>query len=159
MSTFVTVGNATQPFSRMLASLADVVDELPTEVVVQSGHTPFAHPGCRVEPFLSMDRFEELVSTSTVLIMHAGAGSIIHAVQAGHRPIVMPRRMALDEHVDDHQLELAEALASRGRIAIAHDTDDLRRALKAHRQGETDRASLCRSEAAEAVDRALRSFL
>ena len=42
---------------------------------------------------------------------HAGAGIISAALAAGRKPIVVPRRAALGEHVDDHQHQLASKLA------------------------------------------------
>ena len=81
--------------------------------------------------FVRMDEFERLIQQSSLLIMHAGAGSVIHAVRAERVPIVMPRRAADGEHIDDHQLEFATALASTGHALLARDTAELRRAVYA----------------------------
>jgi UDP-N-acetylglucosamine transferase subunit ALG13 len=78
-----------------------------------------------------MDEFERLIQQSALLIMHAGAGSVIHAVRAERLPIVMPRRAADGEHIDDHQLEFATTLASTGHVLLARDTAELRRAVRA----------------------------
>jgi UDP-N-acetylglucosamine transferase subunit ALG13 len=78
-----------------------------------------------------MDEFERLIQQSSLLIMHAGAGSVIHAVRAERVPIVMPRRAADGEHIDDHQLEFATALASTGHVLLARDTAELRRTVYA----------------------------
>lgn len=130
MSTFVSVGNATQPFHRLLSALEAVTLELPRPIVVQRGVSQAFNPAWETHDFLPMARFEELVASASVLIMHAGAGSIVHAVRAGKRPIVMPRRALLGEHVDGHQLEFAEAMAKAGKVLVAETVDALREAVR-----------------------------
>ncbi len=130
MSTFVTVGNATQPFRRMLDAVAAIARELPQPVFVQSGSTPFQAEGCAGAPFLAMDEFASRVAESTLLITHAGAGSVITAVRAGKVPVVVPRRMRFGEHVDDHQVEFARELAATGRIVVANEAAELLPAVR-----------------------------
>lgn len=125
LSTFVSVGNATQPFTRMLEAVGRLVSQLPQPVVIQRGHTPFENPNCEVLDFVGMERFEALVSSADLLIFHAGAGSVIHAVRAGKIPVVMPRLARYGEHVDDHQVEFAEMLAGQGKVILARDASDL----------------------------------
>ncbi len=129
MSTFVTVGNATQPFSRLLDAVATLVADLPQPVFVQHGSTPFAAEHCTCAAFVPMDEFERRVADADLLIMHAGAGSVLTAVRAGKVPVVMSRQAAHGEHVDDHQVEFARALAGIGRIVRAAEAPDLRTAV------------------------------
>ena len=130
MSTFVSVGNPTQPFRRLLDAVTIIASELPQPVFVQSGSTPFHADGCESEPFLAMGEFENRVARSELLIMHAGAGSVIHAIRAGKVPVVMPRRAPHGEHVDDHQVEFARELARAGRIVVAEEPVDLLRVVR-----------------------------
>lgn len=76
-----------------------------------------------------MEEFIRHVHDADLLIMHAGAGSIMHAVEAGKIPVVMPRRAAFGEHVNDHQVEFAHALAEIGKVVVADAADDLARAV------------------------------
>ena len=65
---------------------------LPGLVVVQSGHNPaFVSRVCEVRPFLKMEEFEARVAAATLVIAHAGAGTVVHALAAGRVPVVMPR--------------------------------------------------------------------
>jgi len=130
LSTFVSVGNANQPFPRLLEAVGRLVSILPHPVVVQRGHTLFECPGCEVVDFVGMERFEELVGSADLLIFHAGAGSVIHAVRIGKIPVVMPRLAMYSEHVNDHQLEFAEILARQGRVILARDADGLEAAVE-----------------------------
>jgi len=137
MSTFVTVGNATQPFERLLRAVEAVTPHLPRPIVVQGGVGSAFHPAWEMHEFLPMEIFERLVAASSVLITHAGAGSVIHAIRAGKRPIVMPRRALLGEHVDGHQLEFAEALGAAGKVVVVEDAESLRKAVtEASPQGQ-----------------------
>jgi UDP-N-acetylglucosamine transferase subunit ALG13 len=104
--------------------------DLPQPIVVQRGSTAFKSPRCEVVDFLDMTRFAEAIATATLVITHAGAGSIIHARQAGKVPVVMPRRQKAGEIIDDHQVELAEALAMAGLIYLANDLAELRKAVE-----------------------------
>lgn len=129
MSTFVAVGNATQPFDRMLKEVAAIVGDLPQPVVVQRGSSRIELADCKVVDFLEMDAFERLVGEAELVIVHAGAGSAIQAIQAGRIPVVMPRRAELGEHVDDHQLEFAHELAQLGKAVVATNTLELQQAI------------------------------
>ena len=117
MSTFVCVGNATQPFRRLLDGVTAIARDLPQPVFVQSGSTPFHAKGCESAPFLNMSEFQSRVDRSKLLIMHAGAGSLITAVRAGKVPVVMARRARYAEHVDDHQIEFARELDRPGALS------------------------------------------
>jgi UDP-N-acetylglucosamine transferase subunit ALG13 len=84
--------------------------------------------------------------------MHAGAGSLIHAIQAGKVPVVMPRRAEEGEHIDDHQMELAHVLEREGRIVVARTPAELRDAVQCARERQT-RWQQGRSETPELVRR------
>ncbi|HSN22225.1 MAG TPA: glycosyltransferase [Usitatibacter sp.] len=130
MTTFVTLGNMNQPFPRLLAGVEALAAELPRPIVAQRGNTPYASQVLELVDFLPPERFAELVRTARVLVMHAGAGSIIHALQAGRTPVVMPRSAALGEAIDDHQAELADAFAREARLFVAHDARGLAAAVR-----------------------------
>ncbi|MGH6838766.1 MAG: glycosyltransferase, partial [Methylocella sp.] len=118
LSTFVSVGNAYQPFTRLIHAVTSIARKLPQPVVVQHGHTPFDSVDCRGVAFLDMRAFESAVSEAEVVVLHAGAGSVIHALSAGKAPVVMARRAEFGEHVDDHQVEFARELARIGRVVV-----------------------------------------
>ncbi len=127
MSTFVSVGNATQPFWRLLEAVAGIATRLPQPVIIQYGAAHgFSAPQCQCVDFMGMEDFARHVTAAEVLILHAGAGSVIHAIRAGKVPVVVPRQAALAEHVDDHQSEFARELLHLGKVVVCRDTGDLR---------------------------------
>jgi UDP-N-acetylglucosamine transferase subunit ALG13 len=131
--TFVTVGNATDGFRRLLDAVERLAGQggLPAPIVVQSGHNPaFVSRHGAVRPFLPMDEFEEHVRRARLVISHAGAGTVLHALAAGRTPVLMPRRARYGELVDDHQAEFVEHLARLGRVIVAWEPADLPAAVR-----------------------------
>jgi len=127
---FATVGShPTFKFERFLRAMESLTDE---DLVVQFGPgKPPANARMAV-PWMS---FAEIVSTMEQaghVVSHAGVGTILCAVQAGHVPVVLPRLQRFSETVDDHQLGLARALADTGGVVLVEDTATL-----ASRIGET----------------------
>ena len=112
---FVTCGSSPVGFTRLMRAL-EVLP--PYELTVQ--HGPVACPPCATGyDFLPFGRIVELMQEADLVVSHAGVGSIMCALQAGHVPIVFPRLERHGETVDDHQAELACALAQRGTVLVA----------------------------------------
>jgi UDP-N-acetylglucosamine transferase subunit ALG13 len=59
------------------------------------------------------------------IVAHAGMGTILTALELGTPIVVMPRRAALGEHRNDHQLATARRFAEQGSIAVAFDEEQL----------------------------------
>lgn len=138
----VTVGNATQGFRRLL----EAVDGLAGQgffngeaVLIQRGNDPcFVARHCQQEDWLPMEVFREAVREASVVICHAGAGTLMHVFRAGKVPVAMPRRKKYGEHVDDHQVELVKALVSQGQVVAAYEPEDLPDAVVEARERKRD---------------------
>lgn len=118
---FATCGSSPAPFERMMRALAALP---PDDLHVQ--HGPATPPLCaRTDEFVPFGRMVELIEAASVVVSHAGVGSIMCALRAGHVPIVFPRLKRYAETVDDHQAELAEALERRGNVIVVWNADDL----------------------------------
>ncbi len=131
---FVAVGNPHNPSMRTL----EAVEKMAAEgffgeepVVIQSGHNPDFRPKvCRAVPFMDMEEFGRHISEARIVICHAGAGSLSHVIGTGKTPVVVPRRLKYGEHIDDHQMELLEAFASKKLLVPAYEVEDLPAAIK-----------------------------
>jgi UDP-N-acetylglucosamine transferase subunit ALG13 len=121
MSTFVSVGNAHQPFTRLLTAVAAIAGSLPQPVTVQHGHTPFRNDSCRSLPFLEMSDFERMIGDSRLVILQAGGGGILQALRSGKIPVVVPRLQQYGEVIDDHQVHWARALSETRRVILVED--------------------------------------
>jgi len=128
--TFVSIGNGKQYFSRLLNAVEACADLLPQPVLVQCGHTPFVSKKLDVIDFVSMDDFIRYVHNAEMLILHAGAGSVLHAINAGKHPILMPRSKKFDEIVNEHQVSLASTLHDAEKAIMVDNEQELKTAIQ-----------------------------
>ena len=84
-----------------------------------------ALPGVAVSQ-LAAAEFEHCARAADVVITHAGVGTIMHLLDLGIFPVVVPRRVKRNEHVDDHQVQIARLLESRG-ISMVSEVEELNR--------------------------------
>lgn len=96
-----------------------------TDVFAQTGPSDYRPEHIRTERFIDATEFRERVETASLVISHAGMGSIITALELGKRIIVMPRRASLGEHRNDHQLATAQRFAEQGAITVAFTEQEL----------------------------------
>lgn len=126
----VTTGTNAPAFDRLLEAVALL--EGTEDIVVQHGPSTIRPTGATCVDYVSFDRFVELVRDARVVVTHAGVGSILVSLMNGRRPVVVPRRAHLGEHVDDHQIELARRLGEIGLVTLVEEPDDLARAIENH---------------------------
>jgi len=119
----VTVGTMTFGFRRLVERLSTLLVDA-GEVLWQTGSTDITGLGIDVQPFLAAHELDAAIASADLVISHAGVGSALAALEAGKRPVLVPRLHAHDEHIDDHQLLLAADLAGRG-LATTADPEDL----------------------------------
>ncbi|MCA6107161.1 glycosyltransferase [Bradyrhizobium cenepequi] len=122
---FATVGTQGQ-FDRLISTVdrwAGVNGR--ADVFAQTGPSDYQSEHIRTERFIDPTEFRNRVEAASLVISHAGMGSIITALELGKRIIVMPRRASLGEHRNDHQLATAKRFAQQGRIAVAFTEQEL----------------------------------
>ncbi len=126
----VTVGSEKFPFVRALETVRDGVPDARLEW--QTGNTGVDGLQLQgdVRAWWRGDEIAASAAASDVVIAHAGVGSILMVLRTGACPVVIPRLSRLGEHVDDHQMELAEQLERRGLIRVLRPGDDLARCIR-----------------------------
>ncbi|MFC3686892.1 glycosyltransferase [Aquipuribacter hungaricus] len=122
----VSVGTA-RPwgFERMLRRVLEVLPP-GADVLWQTGVTSTAGlelPGTVVAS-MSDEEFRTEIDRADVVVSHAGVGTFVRCLEAGKAPVLVPRRAAHGEHVDDHQLQIAGVAAARG-LAVVREADEL----------------------------------
>lgn len=156
MSTFVSVGNAHQAFTRLLSAVCDHIHSLPKPVIVQHGHTPFRDARCEAKPFLEMSVFDSLISRSQLVILHAGGGGILQALKSCKVPVIAARRPEFGEHIDDHQVTWSRGLAATHRVVLLDPFEDLSAAaVRAMEMQAGVKASFVRAPLVDLVQDAL----
>lgn len=126
---FVTVGTDL-PFNR----LVKIVDRWAKErgradIFAQIGETDWTPEHIAFSKFLQPPDFTRRFSESSVIVSHAGMGTILSALQYGKPILVMPRRATLGEQRNEHQLATARRLSELGKINVAFEEDHLREQL------------------------------
>lgn len=79
--------------------------------------------------FLSPREYEERSAKATLLVAHAGMGTILTALELGKPIVVMPRRGDLAETRNDHQVATAKFFAERGSVRAVYSEIELIRVL------------------------------
>ena len=100
------------------------------EVAWQTVATDVSGPGIEGHDKLPDDQLSQAITEVDAVVSHAGTGAALTAEHAGHRPVLVPRRVAPQEHLDDHQ-HLIAAEPSRRELAGAREVDDLDLAARA----------------------------
>ena len=120
----VTVGTTAFDFRRLFARLAAIVPPDST-VTWQTGSSNVDGLGLvGARALVPATDLHAAMATADVVVAHAGVGSAFDALDAGRLPILVPRRQAHGEHVDDHQAEVARWLTERG-LAMTVEADAL----------------------------------
>jgi UDP-N-acetylglucosamine transferase subunit ALG13 len=116
---FVTVGTQGQ-FNRLIRTVDEWAGlRARKDVFAQTGMSDYRPKHIGSKPFVDPAEFRKRVEESSLVVAHAGMGSIITALELGKRIIVMPRRADLGEQRNDHQIATAKRFAEQGRIVVA----------------------------------------
>ena len=122
---FATVGTQL-PFDRLVRALDQWAALNPDEEVFaqigQAGYIPEHMEWARTIPAAM---FGAKLQQCDAVVSHAGMGTIISAAELGKTVVVMPRRAALGEHRNDHQLATVERLRHLKVLRVADGHEDL----------------------------------
>jgi len=110
---FVTVGNDFRPFDRLLREADEIAPLIPCEMLIQTGTSNYQPKHASHFDFVPFETAIAYIRKSRMVVSHAGIGTIILCRQLGTPLIIVPRRKALGEHMNDHQMEIAMALEQR----------------------------------------------
>jgi UDP-N-acetylglucosamine--N-acetylmuramyl-(pentapeptide) pyrophosphoryl-undecaprenol N-acetylglucosamine transferase len=94
------------------------------EVLWQTGETDVSGFGIDGHEAIPERDLTAAMSEADLVVAHAGVGAALAAFDVGKCPVLVPRRRAREEHVDDHQTQIAGELSRRG-IAVAAEAPEL----------------------------------
>jgi UDP-N-acetylglucosamine transferase subunit ALG13 len=122
---FVTVGTQL-PFDRLIGAVdAWAGQGAGSDIFAQVGPTELAPRHIEYQRFISPGECRERMLGASAVVAHAGMGTILTALEMGKPVLVLPRRAALGEHRNDHQLATARRFAETGRVSVAFDEHEL----------------------------------
>lgn len=138
----VSLGTEIWPFPRAIDRIRALLPE--ARITWQVGHTEYREGEQLLRQWVPADELRTFIRESDLVVMHAGVGSVLVALDEGRVPVILPRREHQGEMVDDHQTEVASMLAARG-LVISVDPDELEYAhlvraagLRARRRGDSE---------------------
>ncbi|MHB8790236.1 MAG: glycosyltransferase [Desulfobulbaceae bacterium] len=118
---FVTVGGQ-MPFDRLIQAVDDwAFTNKGAICFAQIGLGGWRPRNMEWVELLSPPDFREKLENSSLVVAHAGMGTILSALEIGKKLIVVPRRGHLHETRNDHQVATAKRLESMGLVVHAAD--------------------------------------
>lgn len=121
----VTLGTQRFQMDRLIKAVDELADNMSEEFFVQTGHSNYVPQHCKYNDFLDAQELQGMIEECSVLITHSGVGTIMRGINA-HKPIVVvPRLAQYHEHVDDHQVQIAEAFAGKRCVLYCKDLSRL----------------------------------
>jgi UDP-N-acetylglucosamine transferase subunit ALG13 len=122
----VTVGTEKFQFDRLIVWIEILLQEnwIQEKIVVQYGNCTYFPDGIEAHKLLPAVEFKELAMAANLVIGHCGEGTLLLAEKIKAPYILVPRMSELKEHVDNHQLELANKLVDTG-VPIAFSVEAL----------------------------------
>lgn len=125
LGTFVTTGNMSISFIRMIDIVLENVSVLPKPILIQCINYHKVYGNIEDVEFvehLNDEEYQSFISISKIVISHAGVGSIINCLKFGKPAIIMPRRQIYGEHINDHQVDLCEYIRSTSDFVFVFNT-------------------------------------
>jgi len=131
MYVFASVGTHPQSFDRLIKELQKIASNSPNlHLFAQTGNSALEPKGFPFKKFLNEEEYMQAIKKADVIVSHGGAGTIINSLRNNKPLVIVPRLQRFSEHTNDHQLDLALALASKGKAIAVKDVKDLRKAIQ-----------------------------
>lgn len=125
----VITGTAPYSFIRLLNEMDMISEELGEEVVMQIGLAEYTPKNIkRYFAFISEESIYKLYNNASLIICHAGIGTIMNCMKLNKRFIIVPRLAKYNEHLDDHQLYTAKEFETYG-VPVVYDLVDLKQTI------------------------------
>jgi UDP-N-acetylglucosamine transferase subunit ALG13 len=122
----VTVGTQI-PFDRLVKYIDQWASESQYKqaIVAQVGVSEFQSNHISVLQSVEPEQFEKYITECDFIVSHAGMGSILTALRVKKPIILFPRKAALGEHRNDHQLATARSFSNVEGVYVAYDKEQL----------------------------------
>ena len=120
---FVTLGTTPWQFRRLVERVLEIAPR-DAEIVWQTGVTDLTGLDIKAQPMMPDEAFREEIRKADVVVSHSGVGTFLNCLEAGKVPVLVPRRSAYTEHIDDHQEQIASVADARG-LAVMREVDNL----------------------------------
>ncbi|MGA2696602.1 MAG: glycosyltransferase [Terriglobales bacterium] len=128
---FVTVGSQ-EAFDRMIRAVDEwAAQRGRRDVFAQIAAGAYRPKHIEFTDFMEPAEFKQRVSEASVIVAHAGMGTILTALEFGKPIVVLPRREHLRETRSDHQHATSKQFGAQGRVIVAENETELHAKLDA----------------------------
>jgi UDP-N-acetylglucosamine transferase subunit ALG13 len=132
LSIFVTVGTQL-PFDRLISEVDNWSSRhLDVNIIAQTCGYQCISKSITVHDFLNPEQYSQAISGSSLIVSHAGMGTIITAHEKNLPIVIMPRQHALGEHRNDHQNATANKFKETKGVYLANSIAELTALLNNH---------------------------
>lgn len=121
---FITVGTQA-PFDRLIKAIDNIAIYLDEPIIAQALNGNYRPKHFKTVGFLHPEEFDDYYNSATLVVAHAGMGSIISALTKNKILIIFPRKASLGEHRNEHQMATARYLGSMNLANVALEEDEL----------------------------------
>lgn len=126
---FVTVGTQL-PFDRLIRAMDQwTALHSDVQVVAQIGKGSYTPTNLTVFDQLGSQQFRSFCENASVIVSHAGVGTILLALELQKPVVLLPRRAEFKEHRNDHQLATVKQFENRPGIKVVYSEADIGNAL------------------------------
>ncbi len=120
---FVTLGTQDKQFPRLLKAVEKIKTR--EKIVAQVGSTEFKSKKIEIHKNMTEEEFAKYMKKASVIITHAGVGTIIEGLKLNKKMIVAARKKEYKEHVNNHQEQILDIFTKSKYILPLKDFDDL----------------------------------
>lgn len=118
-------------FDRLIRAVDELAPTLDMPVVAQTGKGTYQAKNIKTMEGIPPHEFDALIAQTSLIVAHAGIGTVLTA-QRFRKPILLfPRRAALGEHRNDHQLATVAQLKGRPGVIVIEDESELAEGIRA----------------------------
>lgn len=136
---FISAGTQNFPLNRLFKKMDEICTgniSSSEKIFAQIGYSTYIPHNYNYESFLDNSEFEKKIKECDLFITHAGVGNILSGLESGKKIVAFPRLKKFGEHVDNHQLEIADAFYRGGYVLICKDENKLASAIESSRNFE-----------------------
>lgn len=157
---FVALGTQKFQFNRLLQIIDKLIDEkkIDEPVYAQIGNSDYRPRNFECSLFLDKSEFENRIKNCDVLITHSGVATIIKGLKNEKKVIVVPRLAKYGEHVDNHQVQIAESFADQNYVIMCTEEDSLEELLVEAKHHEFSKYISQRKQMLETIEKFIQNY-
>lgn len=158
MTIFVTIGGQ-EPFDRLIEAMDALAPELiGYDIVAQVLNSNYKAKNIKTIAYLSPKEFDSYFDEAALIVGHAGMGTILTALQREKPIIVIPRKIELKEHRNNHQWATAKKMTELNYVHVVYDEKDLKDNIISFLETGSKSLFKIKEEASETLLKSIREY-